>query len=429
MKISRRSFVSGMIATPLAARYAAAAQTLAPMKITGIETVHWKSREDAPFWPHWIWMKIDTDAGVSGIGETYPRNPVEASVIHATASSLIGRDPRDIERIWADLYRTFDFQVAGGAEIRALSAIDLALWDLLGKSLNAPVYRLIGGRANPKVRLYNTCFPYKYDFNKEPEKIMRELIDTRGIKGIKIWPFDGAAARNQNQFITWDEIDQALVPVKKLRDTFGKEIEIAIEFHAQWNLPSAIRIAHALEPYSPMWLEDMLMPGNFKQYNELAAATSLPLIAGERMAGKMQFEQLFESRTVKYAMFDVTWCGGLTEARKIAAMADSMQLPIAPHTAGGPLLFYASTHLTTASPNVWIQESCQRFYEHDWPLMLENPIAPKDGYISMNDEPGFGMRIKPEVWNHPASVHQVTGKTEGCFRRGDQLSCPTEPTK
>ena len=116
------------------------------------------------------------------------------------------------------------------------------------------------GACDPTVRLYNTCFPYKYDFNTEPEKIMHELIDTRGIKGIKIWPFDGAAARNQNEFITWNDIDQALVPVKKLRDAFGKEIEIAIEFHAQWNLPSAIRIAHALEPYSPMWLEDMMMP-------------------------------------------------------------------------------------------------------------------------------------------------------------------------
>jgi len=429
MKLSRRSFVAGMLASPLAARYGALAQAVGPMKITSIETVYWNSREDAPFWPHWTWVKIETDAGIYGIGETYPRNAVEAAMLHSTASALIGRDPRDIERIWADLYRTFDFQVAGGTEIRALSAIDLALWDILGKSLNAPVFRLIGGRANPQVRLYNTCFPYKYDFNTEPEKIMRELIDTRGIKGIKIWPFDGAAARNQNEFITWADIDQALVPVKKLRDTFGREIEIAIELHSQWNLTSAIRIAHALEPFTPMWMEDALMPGNFKQYHELAAATSVPLIAGERMAGKMQFEQLFESRTVKYAMFDVTWCGGLTEARKIATMADAMELPIAPHTAGGPLLFYASTHLSTAQPNVWIQESCQRFYEHDWPLMLENPIAPKDGHITMTEDPGFGMKIKPEVWNHPKSIRKVTGKTEGCFQRGDQTNCAAEPQK
>ena len=377
------------------------------MKINKVETVYWKTREDAPFWPHWTWVKIDTDAGLSGIGETYPRNPAEAAVVHSIAPSLIGRDPRDIERIWADLYRAFDFQVTGGAEIRALSAVDLALWDLLGNSLRSPVYRLIGGQANPRVRLYNTCFPYKYDFNREPEKIMHELIETRGIHAIKIWPFDGAARKNQNEYITPEDIDQALQPVKKLRDTFGDSIEIAIEFHAQWNLTSAIRIAHALEPYRPMWLEDMLMPGNYRQYHELAAATHLPLIAGERMAGKMEFAELLESRTIRYVMFDITWCGGLTEARKIAAMADAYELPIAPHTAGGPLLFYASTHLSTASPNVWIQESCQRFYERDWPAMLENPIAPENGSIRAPQETGFGMRIKPEAWNHPASIHAV----------------------
>ncbi len=398
-----------MLASSAAAAYLNAAPSAAASKIRRIETVYWKSRDAAPFWPHWVWVKIEADSGVSGIGETYPRNPAEAAAIHGVAQSLIGRDPRDIERIWADLYRAFDFQIAGGAEIRALSAIDLALWDLLGKSLNAPVYRLIGGKANPRVRLYNTCFPYKYDFNREPEKIMRELLDTRGINAIKIWPFDGAAQRNRNQYITQRDIDEALQPVKKLRDAFGNDIEIAIELHSQWNVASAIRIAHALEPYRPMWLEDMLMPGNFRQYHELAAATSLPLIAGERMAGKLQFEQLLESRTVKYVMFDATWCGGLTEARKIAAMADAYELPIAPHTAGGPLLFYASLHLTTASPNVWIQESCQRFYEHDWPAMLENPIAPENGSIAVPEESGFGMRIKPEVWNDPAAVRQVSG--------------------
>jgi L-alanine-DL-glutamate epimerase-like enolase superfamily enzyme len=120
-----------------------------------------------------------------------------------------------------------------------------------------------------------------------------------------------------------------------------------------------------------------------------------------------------------------TWCGGLTEARKIAAMADAYELPIAPQTAGAPLLFYATTHLSTAEPNVWIQESCQRFYEHDWPLILENPLVPVDGHITMPDEPGFGMRTKPSAWNHPKSVHHVSDKTQGCFARGDQKSaCP-----
>jgi L-alanine-DL-glutamate epimerase-like enolase superfamily enzyme len=408
MTLSRRSILSRLAASPAAAMYAAAALAAPPLKIASIETVYWKKPQDAPFGPHWTWLRVQTEDGLSGIGETYPRNPVEAAVLHSIAPSLLGRDARDIERIWADLYRTFDFQVAGGAELRALSAFDLALWDLLGKSLNVPVYRLIGGKANPRVRLYNTCFPYHYDFNKEPEKIMRELIETRGIRAIKIWPLDGAAHRNGNQFITPSDIDEALRPVKKLRDTFGFDIDIAMEFHSQWNLTSAIRIAHALEPYRPMWLEDMLMPGNFAQYRELALSTTLPLTIGERMGGKLQFEQLLESRAAKYVMFDVTWCGGLTEARKIAAMADAHQLPIAPHTAGGPLLFYASTHLTTASPNVWIQESCQRFYELDWPAMLEAPLVPSDGHVQVSDDPGFGMRIKPEAWNHPEAVRQIS---------------------
>jgi L-alanine-DL-glutamate epimerase-like enolase superfamily enzyme len=379
------------------------------MKITGIDTVYWKSRDAAPFWPHWTWVRIRTDTGHEGIGETYPRNEVEAAMVHSGAARLLlGRDPRDIDRIWADLYRTFDYQITGGAEMRVLSAIDLALWDLLGKSLNTPVYRLIGGRSNPRVRVYNTCFPHKYDFNREPEKIMRELVDGYGIRAIKVWPFDGAAARNRHQYVTNADIEGALAPVRKLRDAFGMDIEILIEFHSNWNLTSAVRIARALEPYRPMWLEDMLLPGNFAEYRQLAESTSLPLTISERIAGRMAFHDLLEAHAAKFVMFDVTWCGGLSEARKITSMAESYHLPIAPHTAGGPLLFYASTHLSTAATNLWIQESCQRFYESDWPRMLENPIVPKDGHVEAPDSPGFGMRIKPEVWAHPAAVRQTT---------------------
>ncbi len=403
--MNRRDFVLSLFAPALAQAWQAAPS----MRIKQVDTIYWKNRNDAPFWPHWTWLRIHTDSGVTGIGETYPRNSVEAEMIHSyVAPMLLNRDPRDIERIWADAYRTFDYQITGGTEMRVLSALDLALWDLLGKSLNTPVYRLIGGKSNRTVRLYNTCFPHKYDFHTEPEKIMRELIDGYGVKAIKVWPFDPAAQRNQHQFITHSDLEESLKPVRKLRDTFGSDIEIAIEFHSNWNLTSAVRIAKALEPYKPMWLEDMLLPGNFQQYKQLAESTSLPLTISERIAGRMQFEQLLESRAARYVMFDVCWCGGLSEARKIAAMADTFQLPVAPHTAGGPLLFYASTHLTTAATNVWIQESCQRFYESDWPKMLENPLVPKNGAISAPELPGFGMQIKPEIWNHPAAVRQTT---------------------
>jgi len=404
--MNRRQFVASMLASPLARLWALSG---ASAKIVKVETIHWPSRDSAVFWPHWVWLRLTTEQGLTAVGETYPRNSVEAEVIHSQfAGMLMKRDPGDIERFWADLYHTLDFQVAGGAEMRVLSAIDLALWDLLGKSLNAPVWRLLGGRSNPRVRLYNTCFPYKYDFRTEPEKIMKEVLESHGVRHIKIWPFDGAAIRNGRQFVTQSDLEEALMPFRKLRDQFGDKIEILVEFHSNWNLTSAIRIAKALEPFKPMWLEDMLLPGNFHQYRELAESTSLPLTIGERMAGKLQFQSLLESGAAKYVMFDVCWCGGVTEARKITAMADSYQLPFAPHTAGGPLLFYASTHVSTAMPNCAIQESCQRFYEHDWPEMLEEPLKPSQGTIAAPAAPGFGMRIKPEVWKHQNAVVRVT---------------------
>lgn len=402
--MKRRAFLSTGLA-PLAAAFAAAP----PMRVKRVETIWWPSKESAPWWPHWTWVRLTTDSGLTAVGETYPRNEVEAAAIHTgCAQALKGRDPRDIERIWTDLYRAFDYQVTGGAEMRALSAINLALWDLLGKSLDTPVYRLLGGKTNPRIRLYNTCFPHKYDFNREPDRILREVMDGYGIEAIKIWPFDGAARRNRNQYVTPADIDEGLAPVRKLRDIFGEKVEILMEFHSNWNLTSAIRIAKALEPYKPMWLEDMLLPGNFGQYRQLAEATSLPLTISERMAGKMQFGQMLEARAAKFVMFDVCWCGGVSEGRRIANLADAYELPVAPHTAGGPLLFYASTHLTTSLANVWIQESCQRFYEHDWPAMLEDPLVPRAGHIEAPEAPGFGMRIKPEVWRHPAAVARTT---------------------
>jgi galactonate dehydratase len=410
--MNRREFLPSLL-TPVAGGLGAEAlgqvTSLPATKITRIDTTYFRPGAGLPWKPNWVWVRVYTNNGLVGLGETYPRNEAEASLIHSISSDLlIGRDPRDIERIWADLYRTFDFQVTGGTEMRVLSAIDLALWDLLGKSLNLPVYRLLGGKSNPEIRLYNTCFDLRYDFKKEPEKIMRELIDRYGIRAMKIWPFDGAALRNQHEYVTAADIDEGLAPVRKLRDTFGNDIEILMEFHASWDLTSAIRIARALEPYRPMWLEDMMLPGNFAQYRQLAEATSIPLTISERLAGRMEFLQMLEARAAKYVMFDATWCGGLSEARKIANLAEAFQLPVAPHTAGGPLLFYATTHLATALTNVAIQESCQVFYEVTWPAIVVIPLIPTNGRISAPELPGLGMEVKPEVWTHPAAVTRST---------------------
>ena len=412
--MDRRSFLPLLLVPALGKPGSTLAQARAAhetpdMKVTRIDTTYFRPGANLPWEPNWVWVRVHTNTGLVGLGETYPRNEAEASVVHGTiAGLLLGRDPRDIDRLWADFYRGFDVQVSGGAEMRAMSAINLALWDLLGKSLNVPVYRLMGGKSNPEIRLYNTCFGHRYDFNKEPENIMRELIDHYGIRAIKIWPFDRAAQRNQHQFVTQPDIEEGLAPVRKLREVFGSDIEILMEFHGGWDLTSAVRIAKALEPYRPMWLEDMLLPGNFAAYRVLAESTSNPLTISERMAGRMEFLQMLESRAAKYVMFDVTWCGGLSEAKKISTLAETFELPVAPHTAGGPLLFYASTHLSTTLTNLAIQESVQVFYENTWPAMLENPLVPREGKIRVPELPGLGMQVKPEVWTNPAAITRTS---------------------
>lgn len=403
--MDRRCALVALLSPVLAGLWRRAAADAPDLRITRIDTVHWESRDDAPFWPHWTWLRLHTDKGLVGLGETYPRNATEAALVHTdVARRLLGRDPRDIEAIGSELFRAFDYQTSGGTEMRVLSAVDLALWDLLGQALGAPVWRLIGGRSNPRVPVYNTCFPLRHDFNVDPVAIMCEVRERYGIKGIKIWPFDGAAQRGRNQLITPDELGRALVPIRKLREAFADEIEVMLEFHSNWSLPSALRIAKAVEPYRPMWLEDVLLTGSLKDYRELAAATSTPILLSERMAGPFEFEALLESGVARYVSFDLTWCGGLSLARKVASAAEAHQLLVVPHTAGGPLLFYASTHLTTAVTNVGIQESCQRFFERDWPAMLEDPIVPLDGTVAAPDLPGFGLRVKPEVWSHPKAI-------------------------
>ena len=252
---------------------------------------------------------------------------------------------------------------------------------------------------------------------------MHELIDRYGIKAIKIWPFDRAALRNQHEYVTPADIEEGLAPVRKLRDNFGNDIEILMEFHSGWDLTSAIRIAKALEPYRPMWLEDMLLPGNFSQYRQLAESTSIPLTISERMAGRMEFLQMLEARAAKYVMFDVTWCGGLSEAKKISTMAEAFELPVAPHTAGGPLLFYATTHLATALTNLAIQESCQVFYETTWPTMLDNPLIPKNGAVRVPSCRAWEWRSSPKCGRTPRPSH---GR-QPC--RGDGVPSPRRPSR
>jgi Mandelate racemase / muconate lactonizing enzyme, N-terminal domain/Enolase C-terminal domain-like len=248
------------------------------MKITKIETVHLRR----PLTVHagrvqYLWVRIHTDAGLVGLGETYPHPAAEKAVIHASlAPILIGRNPLEIDRLWADMFLAVSYCGWAGAEMRAISAIDIARWDLAGKAANLPVFQLLGGASRNSIRIYNTCYD-KVDFLREPCRLAEELLDN-GVKAMKIWPFDGIAKQTHGQYITPALIRQGVEPLRQIRERFGDEMEVAMEFHGYWNLPSAVAIAKALEPYSPMWIEEILPQDNLAAYRQLASATSIPAL-------------------------------------------------------------------------------------------------------------------------------------------------------
>jgi len=358
----------------------------------------------------WLWVRIHTDNGLVGLGETYPAaDSCEAVVRKQLAPLLLGRDAREIDRLWNDMFLAVGYHGWAGAELRAISAIDLALWDLLGKYTGQPVYQLLGGKSRDSIRTYNTCYDHVYDFNTDAGLLAQDLL-TQNIRAMKIWPFDATALKNGGQFITGAELEHCLAPVRKIRDTVGADIEIAMEFHGYWNVPSAIKIARALEPYGVMWLEEMLPQDNLAAYRTLKDETSIPLILSERLMTRWQFREVLEHGTAQIINPDICWCGGLSEAKKIATMAETYYVPVAPHNCGGPVLHVASLHLAQNLPNLFILETVRRHYlkEYRGLVNVTGPID-SDGQFRAPTGPGLGIELDPAVFQRPdVRVRDIT---------------------
>lgn len=385
------------------------------MKIRAVETVRLDEFSNI------LWVRIMTDEGPVGLGETFfGARAVEAFIHETAAPKLIGRDALDIEAINRDLVTYVGF-AGTGAEVRGRSAIDIALWDLLGKAAGQPVWRLLGGLSRDKVRTYNTCAGYRYvrsrptwgsddwglDGNEGPYEDLdafltradelAESLLSEGITGMKIWPFDTAAEKSNGHYISPADLDSALEPFRKIRDAVGERMDIMVELHSLWRMPAILTVVKALEPFNPFWIEDPIRMDGFQDLRALAERTSAPITASETLGSLRAFRDLMEAECAHIVMPDIAWCGGITETRKIAALAEAYQRPIAPHDCQGPVVLAASVHMSLALPNVLVQESVRAFYSGWYGELVDNVPRPVNGYFLPPQGAGLGLDLLPDV--------------------------------
>jgi galactonate dehydratase len=387
------------------------------MKITKVEAVRF--RRDLLIQglaPNWTWVRLHTDTGLTGIGESYPTQEAHIGALREIAPLLLGKDPTRIDRLWQDIFYRISYQPWGGAEFRMLTAINIAQWDILGKASGLPVYKLLGGKSQEKLLVYNTMNGWPINGMREhdyPEKIAEFLLK-RGIKGIKLYPYDrgpvNAFARHGGTFITQAELKESLDPIQRIRKTAGDGMEIALDLSSKWNLPCSLQIAKSLEPYGIMYLEDPMLPDNLEAYATLARETSIPVCISERLASRFRFREMFESHAVDVVMYDVTWCGGISEAKKISDMADTYKIPTSPHTGGGPVLWYASIHTATALTNFYIMESVYHLYNDLYPHFLQNVPVPVEGCVTAPETPGLGLELREAPFRNGDATIEIVAE-------------------
>jgi len=388
------------------------------VKVTAVDTIRLPDR------PNLLLARVHTDEGLVGLGET-SRGPaaVEAQIHDLAAPYLLGKDPLAIQQHSRQLSNSYLGFSSSSVEMRAASAIDIALWDIFGQATNAPICQLLGGQSRERIRAYNTCAGYDYNtrsverrsikadqpapksegpyddqvaFVHRADELAHSLL-SEGYTAMKIWPFDPFAHRTEGTLLRAEDLKAALEPFRKIRQAVGERMEIMAEFHSLWDLEQAKRIARALEEYRPFWSEDPIKMCDVATLKEYARSTRIPVCASETLGGTAPFRDLLQAQAADIVMLDVGWCGGLTEARKIAALADAYQRPVAPHDCNGPVVWVASVHLMLHIPNALVMEAVRAYYS-TWykDILTELPLV-RDGYIYGLPGPGLGTRLQPDL--------------------------------
>ncbi|HIM34941.1 MAG TPA: mandelate racemase/muconate lactonizing enzyme family protein [Pseudomonadales bacterium] len=374
------------------------------MKVTDLKTIVVEAEKPYIGGKYFLFLELLTDEGIVGIGERIAGSSYsnrlsdlksQVNLIEEFVGQfVIGQNPLNIELIWDKMYGTHhDLRHPSLYGTPVISAIDMALWDIAGKVANQPIYNLLGGQYHEKLRAY--AYMPSVDLDKYPEKagdVAVQLLE-EGNSACKIDPF---MPLHPIRDISLAQIEHAGKIFESIRNAVGNRLEVGIGTHGQMPTYSAIRVANYLEPYHPFWFEEPVMPENIDEMARVAAHTSIPIATGERLVTKYEFAQVLKKQAAQILQLDVGQCGGITEAKKIASMAEAHYAMIAPHMYCGPVAAAAAIQIDTCSPNFLIQEANQG------PLhkkIFKEPLVFENGFIVPPTGPGLGVEFDEDVLN------------------------------
>ena len=340
-------------------------------------------------WRDLTFVQVHTDEGLVGVGETRMLGHTQALLgylAEASGNHVVGSDPFDIESLVRRM-KYGDYGRAGEIVMSGIGCVEMACWDIVGKALGQPVWRLLGGKVNERIKAYANGW---YTVERTPEEFRaaaRRVVE-RGYQALKFDPFGSGRMELEHA-----ERMRAVGLVEAVRDAVGPEVEILVEMHGRFAAHEAIRVAGLLEPFAPAWLEEPVPPENLKALAKVAAHTPLPIATGERIHDRLEFRELFEQQSVDVIQPDIGHLGGILETRKLAATAEAHYVMIAPHNVGGPVLTAANLHLAACTPNFKIQEHFNDFADEEVKQAAPGVPEVRDGAFDLPTAPGLGVEL------------------------------------
>jgi galactonate dehydratase len=348
-----------------------------------------------------MFLKIETNQGITGYGEGTDAVVGGYYLAKELGGQIVGKNPLDVYRLFEDIRKYNGANVFSGAQagtfVGILSAIEIALWDLTGKALGLPVYRLIGGRFRDSVHVYT----HPEVNNAPPAEIAASCLEAKnkGYDAIKIivdysiYRNTGVKSDYYNPTVSNKEIDQIVKTIGAARDAVGPDMAIMVEMHTRYDVPTGIRIVKVLEQFNPTWIEEPVPAENMDALREITESTNIPICVGENLYLGYQFQQLLEKRAADIIMPDIQKCGGIGEGQRIANIANLHYVPFAPHMVSSPYGMMATAHLCAAVPNFYMMETYQPALTTGWAGIMENSPVIEKSYLKVSDKPGIGLTL------------------------------------